>query len=474
MARIVILGAGLTGLSAAYHLEQQGFFDYELFEKESISGGLCRSVSENGFTFDYTGHLLHINDDYFRSFIEKLVGFDQFNVIHRRSFIYSQNTFTKFPYQINLFGLPAETIAECIEGYVNRPTSPLLRQGFGGQANLEQTVKEATFTEWVLSNFGAGFARHFFYPYQGKIFAYDIEKLTASWTGRFVPQTSLKQIIQGALQDVEEPVGYNAQFFYPKEGGIMAWVHKIADHLIKPMHTEFCVNRIDLKKKVVYFTNGHSERYESLINTMPLDTFLHLAKETSSTNLKRALNHLKCNSVVNFNLGINKPNISDKHWVYFPETTYPFYRIGFSHNFAESMAPAGCSSLYGEFAHIGKSNEWIAQTLSTSLAQTKEWLGIDDTDIIAQKILHISHAYVIYDAWRDRNLPKLHAKLAELDVHSVGRYGAWKYSSMQEAVLDGKSIAEALIIKPASRLYESALPNQIIPNTKIKEQLNEK
>ena len=453
MARIVIIGAGLTGLSAAYHLEQKGFFDYELFEKESVSGGLCRSITQDGFTFDYTGHLLHINDDYFRSFIEKIVGFDQFNVIHRRSFIYSQETFTKFPYQINLFGLPAETIAECIEGYVNRK-NPISSTGHTKRFEGRRTGnKSDKFTTWVLQNFGAGFARHFFYPYQSKIFAYDIEKITASWTGRFVPQTSLKQIIRGAIAEADDTeIGYNAHFFYPKSGGIMAWVHKIGDQLTRPVRTEFCVRQIDLKRKIIHFTNGHSEPYESLINTMPLDTFLQLTKEPSSTNLTRALTHLKCNSVINFNLGINKPHVSDKHWVYFPETKYPFYRIGFTHNFASTMAPANCSSLYGEFAHINKSASWIKQTLGKSLTQTKELLGIADADIITQKILNISHAYVIYDAWRDKNLPKLHAQLRELNVHSIGRYGAWKYSSMQEAVLDGKATAEELIVQSAQKI----------------------
>ena len=71
MADVVILGAGLTGLSTAYHLEQLGFNDYVLFEKDLEVGGLCRSVVSEGFTFDYTGHLLHINDIYFKSFIEK-------------------------------------------------------------------------------------------------------------------------------------------------------------------------------------------------------------------------------------------------------------------------------------------------------------------------------------------------------------------------------------------------------------------
>ncbi len=94
MAKIVIIGAGPTGLSAAYHLEKKGFYDYKIFEKESNTGGLCRSVTQDGFTFDYTGHLLHIGDAYFRSFIEDVVGMQNLNTIHRRSFIYSQNTYT--------------------------------------------------------------------------------------------------------------------------------------------------------------------------------------------------------------------------------------------------------------------------------------------------------------------------------------------------------------------------------------------
>jgi len=87
MAKIVIIGAGLTGLSAAYHLEKRGFSDYLLFEKEPSVGGLCRSVQQDGFTFDYTGHLLHTSDDYFRSLIQDIVGFENLNTITRRSFV---------------------------------------------------------------------------------------------------------------------------------------------------------------------------------------------------------------------------------------------------------------------------------------------------------------------------------------------------------------------------------------------------
>lgn len=440
MAKIVIIGAGLTGISAAYHLEKKDFHNFTIFEKESEVGGLCRSVQQDGFTFDYTGHLLHANDDYFRNLMQSIFGLENFNSIDRRSFIYSQDIFTRYPYQINLYGLPTSTIAECIEGFILRNQS-------------KNTPK--TFLQWVESNFGAGFAKHFFMPYQEKIFAYDLTKLTASWTGRFVPKTSLEQIINGALHDTYEPVGYNAQFLYPKKGGIIAWVQKLADSVQKTVITNCCVESINTAEKIITFTNGHHESYDHLISTMPLDHLLRCLKGNKTTYLRQAADKLICNSVINFNIGVNRPDLSDKHWIYYPEKKYPFYRIGFPHNFAESMAPAGCSSLYGEFAHVGKSPQWIHDTLKTALAATKKILNIAPSDIATEKIISVPHAYVIFDQWREKNVPHIHERLKELGIHSVGRYGQWKYSSMQEAVLDGKQVAEQLVIMPAKRVVQA-------------------
>ena len=84
MASVVILGAGLTGLSTAYHLEQNNFYDYAIFEREAVVGGLCRSETSAGFTFDYTGHLLHVNDAYFKDFLDEVMGLINLNTIDRR------------------------------------------------------------------------------------------------------------------------------------------------------------------------------------------------------------------------------------------------------------------------------------------------------------------------------------------------------------------------------------------------------
>ncbi|MDR3647400.1 MAG: FAD-dependent oxidoreductase [Candidatus Babeliales bacterium] len=432
MAKIVILGAGLTGISAAYHLEQNNFYDYKMFEKENEIGGLCRSVYQDGFTFDYTGHLLHINDNYFSTLIDNLVGKENFNSINRRSFIYSKDVYTHYPFQINLFGLPQNVITECLEGFKARP---------------QTSTEPKTFYQWVLKNFGRGFGKHFFFTYQNKIFAYDIKKISSSWTGRFVPQTSLEQIIQGSEKEPDlQNVGYNSQFYYPKKDGIIYWVQKIADKIKNPVYKNHCVKSINLKNKIVTFTNGHCESYEKLITTIPLDLLLNLIEDTSCTSLKQAANKLVCNSVVNFNLGTNKENLSDKHWIYFPENQYPFYRIGFPHNFSTNVTPAGCSSLYGEFAYTKNSKINIEETLKYAIASTQKLLKISESDILVKKIIHIDRAYVIYNFWREENLAKLHEKLNENDIYSIGRYGEWKYSSMQEAVLDGKKTIENLLI----------------------------
>lgn len=428
---IVILGAGLTGLSTAYHLERNNFFDFKVFEKESTLGGLCRSVEEQGFTFDYTGHLLHSNNPYFTQFLTDVVGLDNLATIKRRSFIYSHDTYTPFPFQVNLYGLPTEVIIECIEGFINR----------------SQTKKTPrTFYEWALRKFGSGLTKYFFLPYQEKIFAYDIKKISASWTGRFVPDTSLEAILRGSLSaPQEQDIGYNANFFYPKKGGINFWVDKLAQQIKTPIKTEYTVEQVDLANKIVTFTNGDFEQFDTLINTLPLDVFLKMLKEPSSSSLKAAHKKLLCNSVINFNLGINRPDLSDKHWVYLPEKQFVPYRLGFYHNFSQTMVPENCSSMYGEIAFL-KTPQTSPGTLTReAILQMQQLLNFSDEEILVKKVMQISHAYVIFDFWREKNLLSLHQTLASYNIHSIGRYGAWKYASMQESLLDGKELADQLV-----------------------------
>ena len=438
MAKIVILGAGLTGLSTAYHLEQLGYSDYQIFEQAPGVGGLCRSVTQDGFTFDYTGHLLHISDPYFKEFIQRTIGFDELLNIDRKAAIYSHATYTPYPFQMNLYGLPQNVIIECITGFMERK---------------KLRTKAPSFHQWVLAQFGQGLGRHFFFPYQQKIFDTDTQALSASWTGRFVPKTSLDELLAGALARHETKAGYNAQFWYPRDGGIQRWIKSLHTAVIQPARTLHTVTRIDTVNKRVHFANGAEESYQQLVSTLPLDRLLGMLDEPSSSTLSRAQNKLHCTRVININLGINRPELATNHWVYYPETTFPFYRIGFPSHLAPSMAPAGCSSLSIELSRRSTGTRLLKKSaggngsgddqllVANAITEVKKLFKIEPQEIVTQKIINIDHAYVIFDRWRDRSIDGIHAQLNRLNIQSVGRYGQWKYASMQEGILDGKATA---------------------------------
>lgn len=433
MATIIILGAGLTGLSTAYHLQKKGFSQVRLYEKQARPGGLLRSVTKNGFTFDHTGHLLHSSDSYFKDFLIDVAGLHtHFDYIERRAAIHTHETMVHYPFQMNLFGLPTEIIIDCITGFMKKKNS---------------RKKPSSFYEWVLKYFGSGFAQHFFVPYNNKLLASSIKNITPSWTGRFVPQTSLDAVIEGALKDrYAGGVGYNSYFYYPKQGGIEYLIKRILQHIYYPIVTHSPAQAIDIKHKRVYFANGEQVNYDYLISTLPLDNLLLSLIEPSSSTLYKALDKLSCTSVINNNLGCKGAVELDKHWIYFPEKKFSFYRMGLWHNISTQLAPDGHSSLYVESSFL-KNRMTKKQVMSLTERAKKQafaFAGISPASCVVDETLLIDHAYVIYDQWREKNLPGLLDQLKQYGIYSVGRFGAWKYSSMQEAVLDGREVADQL------------------------------
>ncbi len=431
MADVIILGAGLTGLSAAYHLDAQGI-EYTIFEKADRAGGLLKSAKEGGYTFDHTGHFLHVSDDGFKTFLDETIGLTSFDIIQRRSAIFSHNTLTEYPFQMNLHGLPTAVIAECIEGFVKRHT---------------RTKDPQTFYAWVLKHFGTGFGKHFFFSYNKKILAYNLKKVHPAWTGRFVPSTTLHDIIEGCFEKKERAgIGYNSSFYYPQQGGIESIIRGITRTITQPIKPLHDVCAIDPATRTVHFTNGHQETYKTLVSTLPLNRLLTIIKAPTNTSFSQAAKHLVHNSVVNINMGFNTAIPLDKHWIYFPEEQYPFYRLGFWHNVSKSLVPVNHTAVYGEFSYVANRTkpDHVKKLVDQAISKTLAFLQLNQQHKTVEKMLQLEHAYVIYDSWREQHLHSLLSSLAGFNIHSIGRYGAWKYSSMQEAYQDGKAVAATI------------------------------
>lgn len=428
MAEIVILGAGLTGLSTAYHLEKNGFFDYALFEHCARPGGLAKSESFNGFIFDYTGHFLHLNNEYIKQLIDDLFGLNNCALHQRRAAIFSHDRYVPYPFQAHLNSLPTDVIIECIEGFIAR----------------KKYSSPTTFHGWVMKYFGKGLAEHFFFPYNEKLFDYSAEKLHHSWTGRFVPQVTLSSLLQGALASQHQRMGYNCSFYYPQLGGIELLAQSMARALTNQIKTNHSVVSIDTSKKEVIFSNGKRERYRRLVSTIPLDSLIDMMGSASQATFHNAQKKLCCTSVLSINLGLTT-NTPNHHWVYYPGKHLPFYRVGFWHNVSQALAPKNHRALFAEVAYQHHATPSIEALTDATIAALAKLFTFSSNDIVLHKNLILNHAYVIYDAWRERNIARLLAQLSQMSVYSVGRYGAWKYASMEEALIDGKDVSERIL-----------------------------
>jgi protoporphyrinogen oxidase len=423
---IVILGAGLSGLSAAFHLKAK---KYRIFEKEQEVGGLCRSVVHDGFTFDYTGHLLHLNHPYTQELLNELLP-DSMLRHQRRAAIYLKGNYIPFPFQANLWALPKDLTRECLVEFI-RAHSGKARGG-------------VDFLSWVYQGFGLGIAKHFMIPYNEKLWKIPLSEIDLGWVERYIPRPTLEEVIDGALGINLKSFGYNQEFLYPRKGGIQVLPQAFIT-MIDTVHVGKRVESINIKNKIVGFSDGSEVPYDTLISSLPLDELLQSIQSTPK-DIKDIGSALRYVSIVNINLGVGREGISDYHWVYFPDPSYPFYRVGFLSNLSPHMAPNGTSVLSVEISHLPSAppslEEVREQTLATLVSS-----GIlrAEDKILAEKTFFIKHAYVIYDRFRSKHLPRIIQFLHKNQIYPLGRYGRWEYSTMEDAILQGKEAAEVLL-----------------------------
>ena len=425
---ILIIGAGLAGLSTAYHL---GDRPYRVIEKEKEAGGLCRSYQKDGFTFDITGHLLHFRQAAIQALVEGLLD-GRLEKHVRRSFIYSHRTYTEYPFQVNTYGLPPEVVRECLIGFIATLAKPSAAR-----------PADRSFKDWILDNMGEGIAKHFMVPFNEKLWQVSLDELTSDWVSWLVPKPDLKDVINGALGIKDKAFGYNPTFLYPAQGGISVLPRAFLPG-VRAIAYGCELIEVETKRRRATFSDGRVEEYETLVSTVPVPELVRRCTDLPKAT-REAAGGLRCASVYNVNLGIARAKVSDKHWIYFPEPEFPFYRVGFPMNFSPSLGPPGCSSLYVEVSHQ-PTHAVPEAALIQQIRDGLERAGIfrPDDELVVADVKDIRYAYVLFDKHRTRALPAILEELARRGIHSIGRYGRWEHTSMEDAMAQGKQLAEKL------------------------------
>ena len=402
----------------------------------------------------------------------------------REAWIYSKETYTRYPFQGALYGLPPEVIKECVVGAIEarfgapvskkdasaasaaeyagperremfepllpgkgeRPSEPVKRLRYGGpdRRRCIVTGPPRNFKEFIYKVWGAGIARHFAIPYNQKLWAVPLEEMETSWLGGRVPLPDLEEMIEGALSPVGKPMGPNARFGYPLEGGFQALMDGFLPHLKGELRLNTRVTRVSPKHRTATFADGTSVRYEHLLSTMPLPKLVALAGDEVPASIQAAARALRHVSVRCVNIGVGRPDITDKHWIYYPEETV-FHRIFVQGNASPHCNPPGgfgftCEITYSPSKPLPcEGDELIRRCIADAIA-----VGFirEDDPIWAANQVDLPVAYVVYDHGRAENVERIRAWLAEHDILLAGRYSEWEYYNSDHAFIAGRKAAQ--------------------------------
>jgi protoporphyrinogen oxidase/glycosyltransferase involved in cell wall biosynthesis len=454
----VIIGGGPTGLSAAYHLGA----DTLLLDRNETIGGWCRSIVDNGFTFDYAGHIMFSNDPYVLKMYEVLLG-DNVHWQNREAWVYSKNVYTRYPFQGALYGLPPKVITECVMGAIEA------RYGAGEDAaaaeasqiddccadgttdvcNTDKSVKGEVknFEQFIYKVWGKGIGKHFAIPYNRKIWTVPLTEMETSWLGGRVPLPNLEEIIAGALEPVAKPMGPNARFGYPLKGGFQALMNGFLPHIKGKIELSADVVKVLPREHIVALRDGRRFRYDDLISTMPLPELIKAIGDEAPEEVRAAAKGLRHVSIRCVNIGIDRV-ATDKHWIYYPEDSV-FHRIFVQGNASPGCnAPGGfgftCEISYSPYKPLPVDGEAL---IARAIEDCRKVGMIQEGDtILAANQVDMPYAYVLYDHNRARNVEICKSWLKQFDITLAGRYSEWEYYNSDHALLAGKKAAEAVAI----------------------------
>jgi protoporphyrinogen oxidase len=446
--RIVIIGAGPTGLGAAWRLLELGYENWTIIDGASQAGGLAASVvDEQGFVWDKGGHVIFSHYDYFDQLLDFLMN-DEWVDHVREAWVWIRNRFIPYPFQNNIWRLPPDDLAACLDGLVAVHGNP--------------PREVSTFADWIVCQFGQGFADVFFQPYNFKVWAYEPKKLDVCWMQERVATVDLPRIQRNvALKQDDLGWGPNARFRFPLHGGTGEIWRRLAA-LIPPQRGLMgnAVTAVDAAAKEVVLADGNRIKYDLLLSTMALDDLLdRLEAAGDLRDVYRDRLMYSTTHLVGVGLRGSLPEVlRTKCWMYFAEPEIPFYRATVFSNYSPNNVPDPRSN-WSLLCEISESADKPVNSTTladdTIAALKRAQLLRDDSEVISIWQYRLEHGYPTPFYGRDDVLTPLNLALENLDIYSRGRFGAWKYevSNQDHSLMQGVELIDRLLLGTEERTY---------------------
>jgi protoporphyrinogen oxidase len=414
-ADIVVIGAGVSGLGFAnWYRERRPEARVVVLEAEAEPGGYCRTVVQDGFVWDYSGHFFHFKDPAIEAWLRARMPGQDIRTVVKQSLIRYAGRDIDFPFQKNIHQLPHEEFLECLVDLYFRPA---------GEAS--------SFGEMLERRLGRAITEKFLRPYNEKLYATDLDTLDVDAMGRFFPHADIADIIASFRPGARDG-GYNATFTYPA-GGAMQYVHALLRDL--PPETVRCNERVlavDLQAREVRTANT-TIRYDHVVSSAPLPALARMASVAHASVFTS-------NQVFVFNLGFDRKGPRGVHWMYFPDRTLSFYRVGWYDNILDGDR----MSLYVEIGAPHGATFDPAALLPRVLEDLRRERIVDGHQLVSHHHVVLDPAYCHITRASLAEASCVIAELARQNVYSVGRYGRWTYCSIEDNLIETRELAARL------------------------------
>ncbi|MDA8422898.1 MAG: FAD-dependent oxidoreductase, partial [Nitrospiraceae bacterium] len=426
--RVVVLGGGLTGLSAGYALSAAGR-TVAVFEHDSVVGGISKTVERNGFRFDLGPHRFFTKDARIEAFVKDLMG-DELIVVPRRTEIFIRGKYFNYPLEpVNaVFGMGIFTTLRILANY--------------GWERIKRLVKKpvpVSLEDWVVANFGRTLFNIYFKEYSEKVWGVDCSRISAEWVARRIRGLSLSKAVMYAFfklkgRDIPSLVD---QFLYPRMG-----IGRISEKLsreieqsgsvslttsVERIHRSgFTINSIEVKDQNGIRTINGNE----FISSIPVTKLISLLDPPAPTGVREAAASLKFRDIVIVTVMVDRPRVTNQTWIYIPEKNIPIGRIHEPTNWSSSMAPEGKTLLVTEFFSFegdeiwNRSDDGLVSIAINSLVR----LGyIRPAEVIESVVTRVPKAYPLFEVGYQKHLDVVYGFLAGFtNLHAAGRGGMFK------------------------------------------------
>ena len=417
-AKIGIIGGGLAGLSVGYNLGNLNFY---ILEKEEKRGGLLQSERIDGYTFDTGGsHILFSRDKNILNEMVSIAG----DVIkhHRRTFIYYNDRFVKYPFENGIYMLSPQERYEILLDFVNNM--------------IKKKREPKNLLDWFYYVFGKKITDKYLKPYNEKIWKRNLEEISLEWVGNRVPNPPVEDILKSAVGIPTEGYLHQLEFYYPRYGGIEAFakgIEKKIENRIKREEAE----RIKFEDGKIIVCGKYEHVFDSLVSTIPMNKIPDMIDENGE--IKKIASKLDYNSVTVVGLGV-RGKTPDFHWVYVPQDDIIFHRIAFLHNYSRSMAPESRANILIEISH--KPDEKLKEVVD-SVMEGIEKMGLN-VELETYGIWERKYAYIIYNMDYLNSTNKMRKMMIDRGIIPFGRFGNWEYLNMDAVWIRAKETAKKL------------------------------